>query len=153
MCGAENRLYKAEIEGTILNVCQRCARFGKVLANIHDNKFIEKIQKKREEIRTAPISENEITETLAEGFNEIIKKKREELALTQEEFAKKLNEKESIIHKIETGSFAPNIPLARKIEKFLRIKIVEQTQVSKEGIDKPTKSEAFTLGDFIKVRK
>jgi putative transcription factor len=155
MCGAENRLYKAQIEGSILNVCQHCARFGKVLANIHDKRFVEKMQKKQQSAqipRPAPVSE-ELVESIVENYSELIKKRREELSLTQEDFAKKINEKESIIHKIETGHFEPNILLARKIERFLKLKLIEQVEAKSADAEKPTKTEAFTLGDFIKIRK
>jgi putative transcription factor len=152
MCGSENHLFKARIEGSLLNVCQKCAKFGKVLASVQDPKLIAKVQKKQQTLqKTAPISEKEITESLVENWNDLIKKKRESLNLTQEEFAKKINEKESIIHKIETGSFEPNISLARKLEKFLKIKLVEQG-TAQEEVPGATKSEEFTLGDFIKVR-
>ncbi|MCK5282640.1 MAG: TIGR00270 family protein [Nanoarchaeota archaeon] len=154
MCGSETDLYKAEIEGTVLNVCTKCAKFGKVVAKVPDKRYLEKIQKKREKTpnRTRSISSSEITENLVENFYEIIKNKREKLGLKQEDFAKKINEKASIIHKIETGHFEPNLSLSRKIEKFLKISIVEQIANESSVLEK-TKSESFTLGDFIKVRR
>jgi putative transcription factor len=153
MCGSENRLYKAEIEGTIMTVCEHCAKFGKIVANVQDKRYIEKMQKKREEHKRVPlISEKEMIEGLVENFHEIIKKGRESLNLTQEEFAKKINEKESLLHKIETGNFEPNILLAKKIERFLKVRLIEQKEGEIETAEK-TKTEAFTLGDFIKIRK
>ena len=153
MCGSETRLYKAEIEGTMLNVCEHCAKFGKVIASIHDRRHIEKIQTHREKEKKAVpmLSKEELTEGIVEGFAGIIKEKRESLNLKQEDFAKKINEKVSLIHKIETGSFEPDIKLARKIEKFLKIRIVEQKEASSFHLEK-TKSDSFTLGDFIRVK-
>jgi putative transcription factor len=153
MCGAENRLFKAEIEGSTLNVCKYCAKHGKIIGNVQDKKFIEKMQKKREkEQKRLPPDRNEIVQSLVEDFYKIIKKKRESLGLKQEDVAKKINEKLSLIHKIETGHFEPSINLARKIERFLKISIVEQVASSQGPIEK-TKSDTFTLGDFIKVKK
>ncbi len=153
MCGSESRLYKSEIEGSMLNVCQNCAKFGKVIANAPDKKFIEKIQKKREkEQKPGPlISEHELSETIIEDFAKVIKEKRESLNLKQEDFAKKINEKVSLIHKMETSSFEPNIKLARKIERFLKVKLVEQQATGSIQTEK-TDSGSFTLGDYIKVR-
>jgi putative transcription factor len=152
MCGSENRLFKTEIEGTLLNVCKHCAKFGKVVANVHDKKFIQKMQKKQEkQKRPQLLSKNELVETLVEDFATLIKEKREKLNLKQEDFAKKINEKASIIHKIETGHFEPNINLARKIERFLKVKIVEQQESRSPQLEK-TASDSFTLGDFIKVK-
>ena len=72
--------------------------------------------------------------------------------MTQKELARKLNEKVSIIHKMETSSFEPNISLARKLEKFLKIKLIElHEEVHKK--ETRAKSDAFTIGDFIKVKK
>ena len=153
MCGSESRLYKSEIEGTLLNVCHNCAKFGKVVANVHDKKFLEKREKKWEKERQSRplLSKEEITQSVVEDYAKIIKEKRESMDLKQEDFAKKINEKESIIHKIETSHFEPSIKLARKIEKFLRVKLVEQ-QVSESVETEKTPSEAFTLGDFIKIK-
>ena len=145
MCGSENMLFKVEIESSILNVCKYCAKHGKIIANVRDKKFVEKMQKKREKQQKTPlISRNEIVQNLIEGFHEIIKKKREHLNLKQEDLAKKINEKLSIIHKIETGHFEPSINLARKIERFLKISIIEQVS-SSGGATGKTESGSFTL--------
>ena len=54
-----------------------------------------------------------------------IRNKRDELGLKQEDFAKMLNEKESIIHKLETGEFKPSLKLAKKLEKKFGLKLIE----------------------------
>ena len=33
MCGAQTQLFKVEIEGVQLNVCQSCSKFGQVITN------------------------------------------------------------------------------------------------------------------------
>ena len=154
MCGSEGRLYSTDVEGTRLNVCQNCSKFGKVVRNVHDKKFLEKIEKKWEKERKSRplLSKEELVQSVVEDYAELIKAKRESLGMKQEDFAKKINEKESIIHKIETGHFEPSIKLARKIERFLRIKLIEQ-QSSEEVKMEKTQSGSFTLGDFIKTKK
>lgn len=154
MCGSASSLYNSNIEGTVLSVCSNCAKFGKVLANVHDKKFLEKREKKWEkEKKSMPLlSEEQINQSVVEDYAKIIKEKRELLGLKQEDFAKKINEKESIIHKIETSHFEPSIKLARKIEKFLKVKLIEQ-QASESVETEKTPSESFTLGDYIKVRE
>ncbi len=150
MCGSENRLFKAKVEGTVLNVCKHCAKYGEVIGKVHDKQWIEKFERKREKARKK-ISDKPLTEGIVDDYSEVIKKKREEKGLKQEDFARMINEKASLIHKIETGNFEPSIKLARKIEKFLRITLVEQREGSGE-VPLKTESESFTLGDFIKVR-
>ncbi len=63
----------------------------------------------------------------------------------------KINEKESLIHQIETGRFEPNIALTRKLEKFLKIKLIEEHEEIHKGKTK-IKTDKFTIGDFIKVK-
>jgi len=148
LCGKkEENLLKAVIESVELNVCKDCGKFGKVIG------FVKKPEiKGKRKIYSVHSKQEEKSEILVEGFHEIIKKKRESLGLPQKDFALKINEKESLVHKIETGSFEPNLDLARKIERFLGIKIVEEYKESFER-QKQAKDAGFTLGDFIKIRK
>ena len=39
--------------------------------------------------------------------------------------ASNISEKESIIHKIETGSFVPDLVLAKKLENFFSVKLIK----------------------------
>ena len=148
MCGSDKRLYRAEVEGTVLNVCEACAKFGQVKGPIPR----PEVSKKKEFKPVKPISKDQLLQRLVEDFSEIIKTKREKLGLKQEDFAKKINEKESLIQKIETGNFKPSIKLARKIEGFLKVSLVEQMPNSPVAMGK-SKTESFTLGDFIRVKK
>ena len=148
MCGKDEPLYKAMIESTELNVCRACAGHGKVL---RQPVFQQKIKKKKKEEQIAAEEEKEIIEALVEGYPKKVKDARQRLGLKQEELAKKLNEKESIIQKIEVGSFKPSAKLAKKLERFLSIKIFEEVEVKKIE-SKKSSSEGFTLGDFIKKR-
>ena len=142
LCGKiDERLNRAIIEGVELSVCTACSKFGKVLGQLKT--FIK--QTKRE------ISKEERTELLVENYAEIIKKKRESMGLTQKEFANKLNEKETTIHKIETGVLSPSLPLARKLEKLLGIKLIEEYE-EKHMVSNKKRTEGFTLGDFLNVK-
>ena len=112
MCGKEDRLVKVNVEGTILNVCNWCSKFGDIISEI---RIVKPIKFKK-------VDEN--VEDLVEGFGGIVKKARERKNLMQREVAKELNVKESIIHKIETGSFVPDLVLAKKLENFLSVKLI-----------------------------
>ena len=113
MCGKENKLVKVNVEGTILNVCGLCSKFGDVIEEIRIAK----------PIRFKKVDEN--VEDLVEGFGEIVKRARERRNLMQRDVAKELNVKESIIHKIETGSFVPDLVLAKKLENFFSVKLIK----------------------------
>jgi len=152
MCGKDDELYKATIEGVELTVCEKYARFGKILRKIKTEQ--EKPKTKTNTQKLAQIKEQkEIIETVVEDYADRIKRKREKIGLKQEELAQKIAEKESIILKIENGKMVPSIKLARKLEKFLEIKLVEEEEdEANPDVPKGTGGE-FTIGDMIKVKK
>lgn len=150
MCGKETGLFKTDVEGSVLNLCKECSKFGKVISAV---RVEEKAARKREKgIMLEKPKEEESILSIVPDYGGIIKKKREEMGIKQEDFAKKLNEKASLIHKIEINQFEPGIDLARKIERFLHIKLVEQQEIKPEKFG-GTKGEHFTIGDFIKIKK
>lgn len=138
---------KALIEGVQLDVCNDCAKFGKV---VQQPKRLDAKAQIRQMQQSA--KKEEKTELLVENYAEIIKKKRESMGLTQRDFANKINEKEAIIHKIETGSFTPPLSLAKKLERLLGVKLIEEYEEKRSSFG-AKKSEEFTLGDFIKIKK
>ena len=146
MCGSEGKLYKTVIEDAQLNVCHECSKFGKVTGIVQQ--ISDKITQKA--VNKKP--ETEIMDIIVDDYAEKIKKKREQLGLKQEEFAKKINEKESLVQKIESGHFEPSIGLAKKIQSFLKIKLIGEHEERYEH-QKATKTDTFTIGDLIKIKK
>lgn len=144
LCGAEGELLRAIVEGTELNVCKRCGGYGKVIGRVRLPQKPAAAEQKK--------PDKEILEVIAADYADKIKTAREKRGMKQEEFAKALSEKESLIHSIETGKYRPGIDLARKLEKFLKITLVEQ-QEETEGTAPKKKEGEFTIGDFVKVRK
>ena len=149
LCGAKTEnLFRAIVEGTELNVCKDCAKYGKVI----EKKPIKPVEERKEYVKKSAEPEKEIIQVIVPDFAQRIKKKRESLGLKQKDFAKKISEKESLIHNIETGSFKPSISLAVKLEKFLKIKLIEEYEEEHKKSSE-TKAEGFTIGDLIKVKK
>ena len=148
LCGKTTEsLAKTIIEGVQLDVCNDCAKFGRVIAAVKKPGAKEQIKKIAEHQ-----SKEEKVDLIVENYAELIKKKRESIGLTQKDFASRVNEKESTMHKIETGSFEPPLHLAKKLEKALGIKLIEQHEEKFEN-SKKNRIEGFTLGDFIKLKK
>jgi len=148
LCGAETEnIFRTIIEGTELNVCKNCAKYGKVI----EKKVPVKEQPRKERAKPAE-PEKEVIQVIVPDFAQRIKNKRESLGLKQEELAKKISEKESLIHNLETGTFEPSISLATKIEKFLKIKLIEEYEEEHKKGSK-TESDGFTIGDLVKVKK
>ncbi|MBI2663983.1 TIGR00270 family protein [Candidatus Woesearchaeota archaeon] len=143
MCGREAEMFKAVIEGSEMSVCSECAKYGHVVGKLQ----IEAVEPKRPQIQ----AKAEAVEAVVNNFGQLLKRKREQLGLSQKEFAKKIAEKESTLHKLETGTIAPQIERARKLEKMLGLKLVEEVQdmqFSRKG-----SSAVVTLGDMVKIKK
>lgn len=91
---------------------------------------------------------------LIDNYGEIIKARREELGLTQNDLARELKIKVSYVKKIEAGIIPPSYELARDIERLLGIKIIVKRVDEKEEvvIVSNNKNVGFTIGDFIRMR-
>ncbi|MAG08060.1 TIGR00270 family protein [Candidatus Woesearchaeota archaeon] len=146
LCGKETNLFLADIEGTELNVCSNCSKFGRVIKEIR----AEEKEKKPKEEKNQITEEPEIIDSIVADYAEIIRKKREQLGLKQEDFAKKISEKESTVHHLEIGKLEPSIELARKLERLLKINLIETIEVEQEKT-KQEKSDVLTIGDILKT--
>lgn len=152
MCGKVGQLFVVEVEGTDMEVCDSCSKFGKVkkrLMTSHDNKIKEK---NRQVVLKNIEPKREIVFIIVDDYSSKIKNARERMNLKQEDVAKKIAEKESLLQNIESGKFEPNIELARKLEKFFNISIVEQHEEIHKPISK-SNDNVLTLGDMIKFKK
>ncbi|RMF05421.1 TIGR00270 family protein [Candidatus Woesearchaeota archaeon] len=150
MCGEERPLYATEIEGTVLNVCKSCSSYGKVVRPLSLPK--PKAAKSRVVKKEAKKEEPEIIQSIVEDYHVRIKRAREKRGWKQEELAKKIAEKESVIHKLESKHMEPSIKLAEKLEHALGIKLVVEEEAPKIAIER-SRGDTITLGDVIKIRK
>ncbi|MBS3143530.1 TIGR00270 family protein [Candidatus Woesearchaeota archaeon] len=143
ICGRNfGNLEKAIVEGVIINVCHDCSKFGKILA----------IRKPLiEPQRVIPVKTKEINENIINDYAELVKKARERKGLKQEELAKNIAEKESVIHKVETGSMKPSFILAKKLEQYLGVKLIEFQEERKE-VNLNLRDNGLTVGDLLKLK-
>jgi uncharacterized protein (TIGR00270 family) len=137
-------LYKTDIEGTILDVCESCLGFGE---GVIEEKPIA-IEKKEKIDILVPYKEEEIF--FIENYGDSIIEARKKKNLTREEFAEKIKEKESVIRRVENEEMVPDEILTEKIEKFLEIKLTKIYEAKK--IEKTIKKTALTIGDIIEVK-
>src|SRR3989304_366831 len=122
MCGKETELYRAVIEGSQLTVCAGCGKYGKVLGRVQQ----PVPEKKKKKIEAAKEPAEEVIQSVVPDFGQILKRKRESLGLNQADFAKRIAEKESILHQMETGAMKPTIERAKELERVLGAKLVEE---------------------------
>ena len=141
LCGKKaDHVKKVKIDGAVMAVCSNGEKFGTPIENYRNKPitrsatpttststpvqplFIAKPKPTRKFKRETDIDELEIVP----DFAALIRESREKTGLTQDEFAAKIKEKRTSIAAIERGSLKPDIKTARKIELFLKIKIVEK---------------------------
>ncbi len=145
LCGKEAPLFHTLIEGSAMDVCKGCASFGKVTAppgNGSRSTF-------RRPVRLSKELE-EPAETLVKDFGQRIRAVREQLKMEQKDFAKKINEKVSILQKIESGEFRPSLDHAKKLEKMLNIRLFEATATEEPTQKSRRIPDQVTIGDLIK---
>jgi putative transcription factor len=149
MCGREAPLKRAMIEGAVLELCPICAKHGKILESTP-----QQVSRARTEQRRTPAARPEVDYLIVDNYAKLIRDARERMGLKQEEFAKRLNLKESQVQKMETGNFKPSLKMAAKLQNMLRIKLIEE---DKETGAAPTaggadNGEGMTIADFIKKK-
>jgi len=86
---------------------------------------------------------------IATDYDQRIREARESRGLSQEDLAKSLNEKASLIRKLEHGDILPSDDVQRKLERELEISLVEG-QESEDSEWSGGSSTTTTLGDVVK---
>ena len=137
LCGKKGAFSKIILDGVNLDVCSGCKFYGKEVQ-------INNIEIKKERIN---FMRNEDVGSVVEDYCYLIKTKREKLGLSQNELSSKLNEKEGLISKIENGSLKPDLNLAKKIGKFLKVNLIIKEKVP-DVVSKLNKS-TLTIGDVL----
>lgn len=151
LCGKEvNDTTTVKVEGSQMEVCEECKKYGKeVLTSEKKSQSTQEVLQRIKDKQSRGTSDDyeETTEELALDYSERIESARLENDLTQEELAKKINEKKSVIAKLEREDMRPSENLREKLENTLNIKLTEKI---KSAPTKTTeKTEGLTIGDLI----
>lgn len=118
LCGKKvDALDKIELEGTVVSVCDNCVKFGRAVEARLYRPMARKIQ-------LAELADNNTM--LAVDYGARVKKARETKDLTRTEFARVINERESVIKRIEAQKMEPDDKLLKKIEQFFDITLKEK---------------------------
>ena len=152
MCGKEGNLCKAIVEGAEMEVCNDCAKLGRRVTQEYNEKE-RKVFSKPSVNRVKRLYEERVNKSIVEGYGHLIKNKREKLNLKQEELAKKIAEKVSVIHNIESEHLEPSIKIAKKLEMCLHIKLIEMVSEQKYEKTINIMDRGLTLGDMIKIKR
>ena len=119
ICGKpvpENNPIRAKIEGSVMVVCKECSKLGTVQKTPPKPKFVKLNKTKRPNTtRNRPYSRNdEPSEELIEDFNIEVRKAREAKNWSREVLGKKINERVSVINRIEAGKISLDSKLTIK---------------------------------------
>ncbi|MBS7647475.1 MAG: multiprotein bridging factor aMBF1 [Candidatus Bathyarchaeia archaeon] len=163
VCGRKihSKPVKALIEGAKLTVCNECAKHGTIL--MEEPKQPQALQTKPK-IKVTPAPHKPRTSTavtvepsleLIDDYDVRIRQAREKMGLTHEELGKRINEKVSVLKKVETRKIKPDDKLAAKLEHALRIKLLVPVSEEKiQTVAAPKQSSpSLTIGDLIRFNK
>jgi len=126
ICGKKvEKTRKVKIDRIVLEACSECAGFGEPVETEVLPTRVTVIEKK---IFSQKRPERRVVEeyVLIEDYPENIRKARQSSGILQKDLAKMINEKQSVISKIEGGEFTPDDALVKKLEKALKINLKEE---------------------------
>ena len=155
ICGVEIRgkAYKVIVDRSELIVCQRCAsRVGSIIEVIDLNSSRKKVNKRSFSYKPVRSRKQKIVEEIVEDYSERIKEARNKIGITRDVLAAMVGEKVSTIRRIEEGMLQPTLGLAKKLEKVLKIKLIEKYQEEEEYDYYSDTSYDVTLGDIVEFK-
>ena len=171
MCGAEqSSLTTTKVEGAKLDLCDECTEFGTEVKTESSSSGSSKYSTSSSSSGSSGGSSGSTTtgstgssggssnqrrkdmfddmDEIAGDYDDRIREAREGEGLTQEELANDLNEKASLIRKLERGDVLPSDDVRKKLEKRLGISLAEGS--GDDGSDWETDSSMTqTLGDVV----
>jgi putative transcription factor len=153
MCGKDTYLVDAMVESSVLKVCKDCSKFGHVMGKKQES--VKKSQKVHFK-KSKPQFVSRESEVIVRNYGARIRKAREKMGMKQEEVAKAIAERESVIQKVESGNLEPTLRLAKKFEQFLHITLVEEQKYEVEEKDEEEvniRDGGLTIGDLLKFKK
>jgi putative transcription factor len=143
ICGAKtNDVYIVDVEDVELRVCTKCAKGKKIVSKVVGKNATQKFVK----------SSKSEEPQLVENYGLLIHNARESMKLPIKVLAEMINEKETLLLRVEQQRTLPTLQLAKKLEKALGIKLAE-TEQQNENVVFSKKGDKATLGDFINGKK
>jgi len=160
LCGAviRGKAYRVTIEGVTLTVCERCysrlmARKARIEAQrpktappVQQRPHVRRPHRRVGRTGGDLYAKYEVVEDYADR----VRRARQQLGWSQAVLARKIGEKENTVKRIESGRLMPTIDLARRLEKVLKIKLLEP--VVEEEFSSERANTYLTLGDIVRIR-
>ncbi len=167
MCGTETGSPKTvKIEGAELEVCDDCAEFGTEIKTQETSSTSTKYSTSSSSGTSSSSTSSaggssssgggrrrdmfDEMDEVVQDYDDRIRDARESKGLTQEELAKQLNEKASLIRKLERGDVLPSDSIQRKLERKLGIDLSMGGSDDDAEWSGGSSTGGTTLGDVVK---
>ena len=169
MCGKEiSDPQTVKIEGAELDVCGECADFGTEVrqqsSSSSSTKYSTSSSSGSSDSSGSTASSAggsgggrsrrrdmfDEMEEVAQDYDQRIRNARESKGLSQEELANQLNEKASLIRKLERGNVLPTDEIQRKLEGALSISLTAGSSEGDTEWEGGSSTGTYTLGDVVK---
>jgi len=167
MCGADAASPKTvTVESAELQVCDNCADFGTEVATEESTASSSKYSTDSSSSGQSSSTSSSSTggssrshrgsdmydemDELVQDYDERIRAAREESDQSQEELASSLNEKASLIRKLERGDVLPSSEVQTKLERALDIAISGDASADSSEWNSENSGDGLTLGDMVK---
>ncbi|WP_135826292.1 multiprotein bridging factor aMBF1 [Halorussus ruber] len=165
MCGAETGSPKTiKVEGAELDVCDNCSDFGTEVKTQDTSSTSTKYSTSSSSSSSSSSSTSTSSSSsqsrrsdmfddmdeIAQDYDDRIRNARESAGLSQEELASELNEKASLIRKLERGDVLPSDEVQTKLERKLDIALTTGGSADDEEWSGSNSTGEYTLGDVVK---
>ncbi len=155
ICGKSGELLKTKVEGTTLELCDDCQDLGEVTETASSSSTSTASTSTSTTTTSSSRSRSQRNEPggeLVEDFDTRVKQAREQQDLSPQDLADQIKEKESVVHRVETGKLSPDQRLAQKLENALDITLYDNMdEVTGYNTDTDT-AGGPTIGDVAEVR-
>lgn len=143
LCGQEaDSLKKVKIEGAKLKVCNSCSDMGEEI------KTSSRTRKKKK----SRSSKSRQEKVLVQNYGKKVKQAREDEQLSIQEMSDELNEKTSLLSKVEKEDLKPDKSLARKLSKRLDIQLYTNPKVNNYNQSSSADQSKATLEDVADIK-
>lgn len=168
MCGAEKAsLTTTKVEGAELQLCDDCKEFGTEVRTRDSSSSSTKYSTSSSSGKSSSSSSTsgssssgggsrsrrrdmfDDMDEIAADYDARIREARESRGLSQEELANDLNEKTSLIRKLERGDVLPSDSVRKKLERKFEFSLVEGADADDSDWSSGS-GTTTTLGDVVK---
>ncbi|MDO5834939.1 MAG: multiprotein bridging factor aMBF1 [Methanobacterium sp.] len=152
ICGKKviGKPVRTKIENSIMLTCNDCSKFGKVQ---REPPKPQRGPGRAPAGRRRSFRSQEPTHEVIENYQAVIREAREKNGWSREDLGEKIYEKVSVINRLESGKMVPDLKLARKLEKTLKVTLLEKTEQAQMDDQSAAHMRRATIGDIARIKK